>query len=187
MRADVVARAMRLIADGVIDRSGVPGLADRLGYSVRQLERLLLAEVGAGPVALARAQRAQTARVLIETTSLPMADVAFGAGFASIRQFNDTVRAVFDVSPTGLRARAGRGDRPSPGRARSSSGSPSGGRSARTTSSATWRRRRCPGWRRWWAPPTGAPCAWRTVRAWWPSRPRPTTSPAAWSSPTSPT
>jgi AraC family transcriptional regulator of adaptative response / DNA-3-methyladenine glycosylase II len=112
VRADVVARAMRLIADGVIDRSGVPGLAARLGYSVRQLERLLLAEVGAGPVALARAQRAQTARVLIETTSLPMADVAFGAGFASIRQFNDTVRAVFDLSPTGLRAR--RSGRPTP-------------------------------------------------------------------------
>ena len=108
-RADVVARAMRLIADGVIDRSGVPGLAAELGYSVRQVERLLLAEVGAGPVALARAQRAQTARVLIETTSLPMADVAFGAGFASIRQFNDTVRAVFGASPSGLRTRrAGR-------------------------------------------------------------------------------
>ena len=80
VRADVVGRAMRLIADGIIDRSGVPGLAAELGYSVRQLERVLLAEVGAGPVALARAQRAQTARVLIETTSLPMADVAFGAG-----------------------------------------------------------------------------------------------------------
>ena len=110
VRADVVGRAMRLIADGAIDRSGVPGLAAELGYSVRQLERLLLAEVGAGPLALARAQRAQTARVLIETTTLPMAEVAFGAGFASIRQFNDTVRAVFGVSPSGLRAlRAGRG------------------------------------------------------------------------------
>jgi AraC family transcriptional regulator of adaptative response / DNA-3-methyladenine glycosylase II len=105
VRADVVARAMRLIADGVIDRSGVPGLAAELGYSVRQVERLLLAEVGAGPVALARAQRAQTARVLIETTPLPMADVAFGAGFASIRQFNDTVRAVFGAPPSALRAR----------------------------------------------------------------------------------
>ncbi len=105
VRADVVARAMRLIADGTIDRTGVPGLAAELGYSVRQVERLLLAEVGAGPVALARAQRAQTARVLIETTALPMAEVAFGAGFASIRQFNDTVRAVFDVTPSDLRAR----------------------------------------------------------------------------------
>jgi AraC family transcriptional regulator of adaptative response / DNA-3-methyladenine glycosylase II len=112
VRADVVGRAMRLIADGTIDRSGVPGLAAELGYSVRQLERLLLAEVGAGPVALARAQRAQTARILIETTSLPMAEVAFGAGFASIRQFNDTVRSVFGVPPTALRVR--RGGRPRP-------------------------------------------------------------------------
>ncbi len=103
-RADVVGRAMRLIADGVIDRSGVPGLASRLGYSVRQLERVLLAEVGAGPVALARAQRARTARILVETTDLPMTEVAFAAGFSSIRQFNDTVRAVFASAPSALRA-----------------------------------------------------------------------------------
>jgi AraC family transcriptional regulator of adaptative response / DNA-3-methyladenine glycosylase II len=106
-RADVVARAMRLIADGVVDRDGVPGLAGRLGYSVRQLQRMLLAEVGAGPIAIARAQRAQTARVLIETTALTMAEVAFAAGFSSVRQFNDTIRAVFATAPTELRRRAG--------------------------------------------------------------------------------
>jgi AraC family transcriptional regulator of adaptative response / DNA-3-methyladenine glycosylase II len=107
-RADLVARAMRLIADGVIDTDGVPGLARRLGYSVRQLERQLTAELGAGPLALARAQRAQTARLLIETTALPMGDIAFAAGFASIRTFNDTVREVFALSPSDLRTRAGR-------------------------------------------------------------------------------
>jgi AraC family transcriptional regulator, regulatory protein of adaptative response / DNA-3-methyladenine glycosylase II len=107
-RADVVARAMRLISDGVVDRAGVPGLADSLGYSVRQLQRLLQAEVGAGPIAIARAQRAQTARVLIETTTLPMVGVAFAAGFSSVRQFNDTVRAVFAMTPTALRHRASR-------------------------------------------------------------------------------
>ena len=106
VRGDVVARAMRLIADGTVDRDGVTGLATRLGYSTRQLERLLQAEVGANPLALARAQRAQTARVLIETTDLPFADVAFAAGFSSIRQFNDTVRLVFDGTPTSLRTRA---------------------------------------------------------------------------------
>jgi AraC family transcriptional regulator of adaptative response / DNA-3-methyladenine glycosylase II len=109
VRADVVARAMRLIADGVMDDGGVPALAGRLGYSVRQVERQLLAELGAGPLALARAQRAQTARLLIETTALPMGDVAFAAGFASIRTFNDTVREVFALSPSQLRDRAGRG------------------------------------------------------------------------------
>ncbi|WP_329473250.1 AlkA N-terminal domain-containing protein [Streptomyces sp. NBC_01723] len=107
-RADLTARTMRLIADGVVDREGVPGLAARLGYSTRQVERQLLAELGAGPLALARAQRAQTARVLIETTPLPMADVAFAAGFASVRTFNDTVREVFALSPSELRTRAPR-------------------------------------------------------------------------------
>lgn len=106
VRGDVVARTMRLIADGTVDREGVGGLAARLGYTTRQLERLLQAEVGAGPLALARAQRAQTARVLIETTDLPFGDVAFAAGFSSIRQFNDTVRAVFENTPSALRQRA---------------------------------------------------------------------------------
>lgn len=105
-RADLVARAMRLMADGVVDREGVPGLAARLGYSTRQVERQLLAELGAGPLALARAQRAQTARLLVETTTLPMAEIAFAAGFASIRAFNDTVREVFALAPSELRARA---------------------------------------------------------------------------------
>jgi AraC family transcriptional regulator of adaptative response / DNA-3-methyladenine glycosylase II len=106
VRGDVVARTMRLIADGTVDREGVGGLAAHLGYTTRQLERLLQAEVGAGPLALARAQRAQTARVLIETTQLPFGDVAFAAGFSSIRQFNDTIRPVFESTPTVLRKRA---------------------------------------------------------------------------------
>ncbi len=114
VRGDVVARAMRLIADGIVDREGVQGLAARVGYTTRQLERLLQAEVGANPLALARAQRTQTARVLIETTALPFGDVAFAAGFSSIRQFNDTVRSVCALTPTALRERArttfGRGE-----------------------------------------------------------------------------
>jgi AraC family transcriptional regulator, regulatory protein of adaptative response / DNA-3-methyladenine glycosylase II len=108
-RADIVARAMRLIADGVVDRDGVAGLARRLSYTERHLHRLLFAEVGAGPLALARARRAHTARLLIETTDLPITDVAFAAGFTSIRQFNDTIRDVFAVSPRALRR--GRGGR----------------------------------------------------------------------------
>lgn len=102
-RADLAGRAMRMISDGVVERDGVPGLAGRLGYSERHLHRLLLAEVGAGPLALARAQRAHTARLLIETTALPMADVAFASGFSSVRQFNETVQTVFAMTPTQLR------------------------------------------------------------------------------------
>ena len=102
-RADIVARAMRLIADGVVDRDGVAGLARRLCYTERHLHRLLSAEVGAGPLALARARRANTARLLIETTDLPITEVAFAAGFTSIRQFNETIREVFTVTPRELR------------------------------------------------------------------------------------
>jgi AraC family transcriptional regulator of adaptative response / DNA-3-methyladenine glycosylase II len=106
----MVGRAMRLIADGVVDRDGVEGLARRLGYEQRQVRRLVTAELGAGPLAIARAQRAQTARILTETTALPLSEIAFAAGFASIRQFNATIREVFAVTPTDLR-RAGPGGR----------------------------------------------------------------------------
>lgn len=105
LRGDTAGRAMRLIADGVVEREGVPGLARRLGYSPRHLSRLLTAELGAGPLALSRAHRAQTARMLLVGTDLPAADVAFSSGFASVRQFNDTVREVFGLSPLELRAR----------------------------------------------------------------------------------
>ena len=104
-RSDLAARAARLVADGVVDREGVSGLGTRLGYSLRQIERALVAELGAGPLALARAQRAQTARTLLETTELSLTEVAFAAGFGSIRQFNDTVRAVYAATPSALRAR----------------------------------------------------------------------------------
>src|SRR6202453_1253498 len=113
IRADMVGRAMRLIADGVVDRHGVEGLADRLGYEQRQVRRLVTAELGAGPLAIARAQRAQTARILTETTALPLSEIAFAAGFTSIRQFNSTIRDVVAVTPTHLRDRAaGRGGAP---------------------------------------------------------------------------
>jgi AraC family transcriptional regulator of adaptative response / DNA-3-methyladenine glycosylase II len=106
---------MRLIADGVVDRDGVAGLADRLGYTERHVHRTLLAEVGASPIALARVQRAHTARILLETTDLPITEVGFAAGFASIRQFNDTIRVTYDRTPSELRNRAHTKGRPAQG------------------------------------------------------------------------
>ncbi|MFJ1748308.1 DNA-3-methyladenine glycosylase 2 family protein [Streptomyces sp. NPDC088116] len=111
VRADVVGRAMRMISDGIVDREGVPGLAGRLGYSTRQVQRQLNAELGAGPVALARAQRAHTARVLLQTTGLPVTEIAFAAGFASVRQFNDTIRQIYARTPSELRTESGTGMR----------------------------------------------------------------------------
>ncbi|MEU9011639.1 AlkA N-terminal domain-containing protein [Streptomyces sp. NPDC048479] len=111
-RADVVGRAMRLIGDGIVDREGVAGLAHRLGYSARQVQRQLNAELGAGPIALARAQRGHTARVLLQTTTMQAAEIAFAAGFASVRQFNDTMREIYAATPSELRsARPGRTSR----------------------------------------------------------------------------
>jgi len=112
LRDDLVGRAMRLILDGVIERDGVPGLAAHLGYSPRHLTRVMTAELGAGPLALARAHRAETARTLLAGTELPAAQVAFASGFRSIRQFNDTVREVYDLTPSALRSLARRESRP---------------------------------------------------------------------------
>lgn len=105
VRADAVGRAMRLIGDGVVEREGVEGLAARLGYSQRHLTRMLTDELGAGPLALARSNRALSARILIETTEMPMSDIAFAAGFSSIRQFNDSVRQTYALTPTQMRGR----------------------------------------------------------------------------------
>jgi len=102
-RGDLVARALRLIAAGEVDERGVAGLARRLAVSERHLHRSVVAEVGVGPLALARTRRAQTARLLIDQTTLTMSDVAFAAGFSSVRQFNDVMRAEFAVVPSALR------------------------------------------------------------------------------------
>lgn len=109
IKSNLAVRAMRLIGDGVVERDGVDGLARALGYSSRQLNRVLLAELGASPLALARANRATTARLLIQRTELAMSDIAFAAGFSSIRQFNDTIAAVFATTPSKLRAELPRG------------------------------------------------------------------------------
>ena len=108
-RADAVGRAMWFIAAGVVDREGVAGLARRFCYTERHLHRLLAAGVGAGPLALDRARRLHTARLLIETTDLPISEAAFAAGFASTRQFNDTVRQVFAATLRELWRVRGRG------------------------------------------------------------------------------
>jgi AraC family transcriptional regulator of adaptative response / DNA-3-methyladenine glycosylase II len=115
LRNDLAGRAMRLIGDGVVEREGVPGLAGRLGYSSRHLTRVLADELGAGPLALSRALRAQTARTLLTSTDLPVSDVAFAAGFSSIRQFNDTISEVFQLTPVQIRSRQKHSSPPVPG------------------------------------------------------------------------
>ncbi len=103
--ADLAGRALRMVHDGVVDELGVAGLAGRLAVSPRHLHRVLVAQVGASPVALAQARRAQVARQLLEQADWSMSDVAFAAGFSSIRQFNAVLRAHFGAAPSTLRGR----------------------------------------------------------------------------------
>ena len=107
-RADLAARAVRLIADGYADEHGISGLARRLAVTERHLRRLLLAEFGTTPIALARTTRLQTARRLLAETDMPVTEIAFASGFASVRQFNASFREAYGRPPTALRARAPR-------------------------------------------------------------------------------
>ena len=110
-RTDLVARAVRRIRDGAIDAVGVAGLAAELAVSERHLRRILVEAIGAGPLQLARTRRAHAARALIEETRLPLADIAFAAGFGSVRQFGDTMREEFGLAPSALPRRAAPGAR----------------------------------------------------------------------------
>ncbi len=111
-RSDLAARALRLVRDGVVDEVGVAGLAERLHVSERHLHRTLLAEVGVGPLALARTRRAQVARLLVEQTPMTLTEVSAAAGFGSLRQFNDVMAAEFGCPPSALRRREDDGRAP---------------------------------------------------------------------------
>lgn len=110
-RGDLVARAVRLIAGGVADETGIGGLARRLAVSERHLHRQMVAELGVGPQAFALNRRAQVARLLIESQALSLADIAFAAGYSSVRQFNHGIRAAFGCAPSELRNGARNGVR----------------------------------------------------------------------------
>jgi AraC family transcriptional regulator of adaptative response / DNA-3-methyladenine glycosylase II len=117
-RADLAARAVRLIADGYADEHGISGLARRLAVTERHLRRLLLAELGTTPIALARTTRLQTARRLLAETGMPVTEIAFASGFSSVRQFNASFREAYGRPPTALRARVPRPRRRPAGGAR---------------------------------------------------------------------
>jgi AraC family transcriptional regulator of adaptative response / DNA-3-methyladenine glycosylase II len=101
--SNTVSRALALIELGALDRSGVDALANRLGLGERQLRRLFRQHLGASPVAVAQTRRVLLAKQLIHETRLPMTEVAFAAGFRSIRRFNETFLALFGRPPGALR------------------------------------------------------------------------------------
>jgi AraC family transcriptional regulator, regulatory protein of adaptative response / methylated-DNA-[protein]-cysteine methyltransferase len=93
--ATTVARGMRLIQDGFLDEASVADLADRLGIGPRHLLRLFLRHTGATPSEIAATRRVQAAKRLIGQTAMPLSEIAFAAGFQSIRRFNDAFRAIY--------------------------------------------------------------------------------------------
>ncbi|MEU8109464.1 AlkA N-terminal domain-containing protein [Nonomuraea muscovyensis] len=107
VRGDLIGRALRLIDDGAADDHGVSGLASRLHITERHLHRLFVAELGVGPLAVARTKRLLLAKQLLTETALPVTDVAFASGFGSVRQFNATMRETYGFTPSELRATAG--------------------------------------------------------------------------------
>jgi AraC family transcriptional regulator of adaptative response / DNA-3-methyladenine glycosylase II len=99
-----VSRALRLIDEGALDRTGVNDLAARLGIGARHLRRLFLRHLGATPIAVAQTRRLHFAKRLIDETSLPMTEVALASGFSSVRRFNAIFRKLYGRTPTELRA-----------------------------------------------------------------------------------
>jgi AraC family transcriptional regulator of adaptative response / DNA-3-methyladenine glycosylase II len=99
----VVARGLRLIRDGVLDDEGAERFAERLGLSARQVRRLFETHVGAPPAEIARTRRVHFARTLVDDPSLKLTDIAFAAGFQSVRQFNHAFRQTFHAAPRALR------------------------------------------------------------------------------------
>ena len=110
VRADLVGRGLRLIAEGLVDDEGVEGLARRLAVGRRQVHRAFVQELGIGPLAVARSRRARLAKQLLEQTDVRSVDVAFAAGFSSVRAYNDTLRRLYGRSPTEIRSARRRDD-----------------------------------------------------------------------------
>ncbi|MCB0061516.1 MAG: methylphosphotriester-DNA--protein-cysteine methyltransferase family protein, partial [Caldilineaceae bacterium] len=81
----VVIQGLQQIAEGILDEHGVDELATRLHISSRQLRRLFVDELGAPPVAIAQTRRLLFAKQLIDETQLSMTDVAYSAGYSSLR------------------------------------------------------------------------------------------------------
>jgi AraC family transcriptional regulator of adaptative response / DNA-3-methyladenine glycosylase II len=105
--SNTVSRGLALIELGALDESSVDGLATRLGVGERQLRRLFRTHLGASPIAVAQTRRILLAKQLLHETRLPMTQVAFAAGFGSIRRFNETFQALYGRPPSELRRLGG--------------------------------------------------------------------------------
>lgn len=101
--ATTVGRAMRMIDEGFLDRFNLEELAGRLGVGTRHLSRLFAKHVGASPSQVAATKRVQKAKRMLDETSLPIVEIAYGSGFRSVRRFNDAFKAVYKRPPSKIR------------------------------------------------------------------------------------
>ena len=101
--SSTISRGLQMISEGAFEEIGAREFASRLGLGTRQVTRLFLDKLGATPAALARTRRIHFARKLLDETELPMGHVAAQAGFRSLRQFNDSMRRTFHMTPSELR------------------------------------------------------------------------------------
>src|SRR6266851_7439408 len=98
---------MRMIDDGYCEQHSVPELAEALGVGPRHLLRLFLRHAGATPSEVAATRRVQAAKRLLNETAMPLSQVAFAAGFKSVRRFNDAFRATYGRPPSSFRKASG--------------------------------------------------------------------------------
>lgn len=105
---NTVSRALQLIGEMGLEDGGVEALAEHLGMGSRHLRRLFLRHLGATPSAVAHTRRLHFAKRLIDETTLPMTQIAFAAGFGSVRRFNAAIRNVYHRTPSQIRCLAGR-------------------------------------------------------------------------------
>lgn len=98
-----VSRALKLISESGVEEGGVESLAEKLGVGARHLRRLFLQHLGASPSAVAKTQRLQFAKKLIDETGLPMGEIALAAGYGCVRRFNAAFRNTYNRTPTQIR------------------------------------------------------------------------------------
>lgn len=99
----LVSRALRLISEGALDDGGVEQLAERLGVTARHVRRLFIQHLGATPLDVALTRRVHFAKKLLDETALAFDQVAFAAGFGSVRRFNSEIQRTYHRTPTELR------------------------------------------------------------------------------------
>ncbi len=98
-----VERALRLIENGALDNETVYDLAERLGVGTRHLSRLFADHVGASPLQTAQTLRIGRAKRLLDETALPITEIAFKAGFGSVRRFNAAFLKLYGRPPSSIR------------------------------------------------------------------------------------